>query len=291
MERLNDSHKDFLTDCYTKEWLGPTLTRIRAECSVSKKPLTILVIDLDNFKVYNDKYGHMDGDEVLKYFSSTLRLSLGDEEAIPFRFGGDEFIILFPGKDSGEVYGIANEILKNLRRRPFLMRGRIFKMSFSGGIVSYPADGKDTEDLLSKADKAMYYSKTHGRGRNTQHRMMTIETVNRVVGLLVLVTLIAALLFPNLYIYNRRIVNFVNNIRSMKWDMASMFSPAATEELVSVRLVSGRTLKGALVHEGKEAIEIKLKLDKGEGSLVIKKSEIERIDKEARPAKAAERKK
>ena len=70
------NEKDFLTGCLTKESIDSTLDRVRAQSSYGKTPFSVMVIDLDHFKEYNDKYGHMDGDEVLRYFSSTLRLSI-----------------------------------------------------------------------------------------------------------------------------------------------------------------------------------------------------------------------
>ena len=119
--------KDFLTGCLSKEAIGSTLDSVRAQSSFNKTSFSVLVIDLDHFKAYNDKYGHIDGDEVLKYFSSTLRLSIGEEDGIIFRFGGDEFVVVFPDKSAEEAYSIAVDIIKAFRKRPFLSRGSSYR--------------------------------------------------------------------------------------------------------------------------------------------------------------------
>ena len=133
MAELINGKRDYLTNCYTKEELKPLLNKILFESGAYKKAFSILVIDVDKFKSFNDKYGHLCGDEVLKYFSSTLRLSLEGVENMPFRFGGDEFVIVFPKATANEAYLHAVKIMKNVRSRHFLLKGHQFLMSFSGG--------------------------------------------------------------------------------------------------------------------------------------------------------------
>ena len=73
---INNAQTDSLTMCYTKDALFPLLEKMKAEFSAHKKPFSLLLIDIDGFKGFNDKYGHIFGDEALKYFSSSLRLNL-----------------------------------------------------------------------------------------------------------------------------------------------------------------------------------------------------------------------
>lgn len=161
--------------CYTKDALLPFMEKMRAEYSAYRKPFSVLVIDIDGFKSFNDKYGHIFGDEALKYFSSSLRLNLDDEDCVIIRFGGDEFVAIFPGRTAGELYRLSIHVEKNIRKRPFLFRGREYKFSFSGGIASCPRDAVETHDIIEKADKAMYFSKRHGSGRITRYDVIHLE--------------------------------------------------------------------------------------------------------------------
>ena len=152
----------------------------------------------------------VDGDDILKYFASTLRISLQDVGNFIFRFGGDEFIIVFPGKSGKEAFNIMNNVIKILRKRPFLSRGRIYKLSFSGGITSYPADGREMEGIINKADKAMYFSKTHGRGKVTLYGQILWKTIEKAAFLVAILLLIAGAIFYfqkiniyfHIYVYN-----------------------------------------------------------------------------------------
>jgi len=157
--------RDFLTNCYGREGLIPLLQKMVADFPRTKKPFTVLILDVDHFKSFNDKYGHMNGDEVLKYFSSSMRLDLEDEENRPFRFGGDEFIMVFPSKTAGEAYHLAARLRRNIKTRSCLIKGKQIAISFSGGIASFPHDAKDVDELLEKADKALYRAKREGRNR------------------------------------------------------------------------------------------------------------------------------
>ncbi|MCX5666215.1 MAG: GGDEF domain-containing protein [Candidatus Omnitrophica bacterium] len=273
------SETDFLTGCFSKEVISPMLDKIKAECKIYKVPFSVLVIDLDHFKAYNDKYGHIDGDEALKYFASTLRLSLREEETTIFRFGGDEFVIVFSGKNSKEARLTTISLMKNLKRRPFLSGGRIFKLRFSAGIASYPSDGNEVETILQKADKAMYFSKTHGRGKVTLH-----SHILRVKIKSVLFVLIGALLIVGVLSYLK---NSSYRDQIMEWLKRETGKASTVLTSVSIKtndkapdtvyLKSGRVLKGVIVRDNEDGIELNLSLQTGAGSVMIRRSDIERI--------------
>lgn len=273
------SEKDFLTGCLSKEAINPTLDRIQSECKIAKMPFSVLVIDLDHFKAYNDKYGHIDGDEVLKYFASTLRLSFGEDGVSIFRFGGDEFIIVFTGKNGRDTNLIANSVMRNMRRRPFLFRGRIFKLSFSAGIASYPSDGNEIEAILQKSDKAMYFSKTHGRGRVTLYSHMLRRTVEKVLlTIAALLFALGALLYFNNSSYKDHIMRWINK----EMDKAGRALAPTSIRLESgtldiVHLKSGRVLKGIVIRDDKDEIELNLSFETGKGTISIKRSDIEEV--------------
>ena len=274
---------DFLTGCLSKESIDATLDKVKAGCTVDKLPFSILVVDLDRFKIYNDKYGHLDGDDILKYFASTLRITLKEVENFIFRFGGDEFIIVFPGKNCKEAFSIINSVIKILKKRPFLSRGRIYRLSFSGGIASYPADGRDIEDIIQKADKAMYFSKTHGRGRATIYGQITWKTIEKTFIVLVSILLAGGLLFyfQQSSYKDYVIEKFRKEVGKVSTSLAPQTSPTQvkidTEEYDLVYLKSGRILRGAIVRNDEDEIEINLVLDMGKGIVTIKRSDIDRI--------------
>jgi len=197
MEPLIGREKDYLTGCYLKEFLMPMLQQVKRESDENKTPFSMLLIDVDHFKVYNDKYGHINGDEILKFFSSSLRLMVVGVKNIMFRFGGDEFVIVFPGKGAAEVFSLAVQLENNLKARPCVMERHLFRLSFSGGIATYPRDGRTLKDLLESADKAMYISKKFGRGRVTRFDSIWFVISRKILALPVLALLTA--LFVYLY--------------------------------------------------------------------------------------------
>ena len=167
--------KDFLTGFLTRESLVLTVTQLTENYQIYKKAFSILLIDIDFFKTFNDKYGHLLGDEVIKYFSSTINLDLVTVQTSLFRFGGDEFLVVFHAADSNEAYRLATRLLTNMKGRPCNLRGNQVAMSFSGGIASYPDDGKSVGELLECADKALYISKRYGRCQVTQYKKIWLK--------------------------------------------------------------------------------------------------------------------
>lgn len=276
MEYLNRAKKDFLTGCYAKEEFNNIADRVKAECDIEKKPFAILVLDLDRFKSYNDKYGHLDGDDVLKYFTSTLKLTFEERDCIIIRFGGDEFILIFPGIGSREAHLFADRVSRNLRKRPFLMRNRIFKMHFSGGISSYPKDGVDSDDLLHKADKAMYYSKAHGRGKITCYEGLHFRAFRRLALIILAGAMSIGLVYYLLYLEKHAVGAVIARL-IMGFDVAFGSSPLK-EDIVYLK--SGRILKGRIWRETEEFVDIKAHLARGEGVIVVRRSDIERIEKD-----------
>lgn len=275
------SEKDFLTGCLSKEAIDSTLDGIRARCRFNKTPFSILVIDLDHFKAYNDKYGHIEGDEVLKYFSSTLRLSIAEEDGLIFRFGGDEFIVVFPDKSAEEAYSIAIEVIKAFKKRPFLSKGKMIKLSFSGGIASYPIDGDESDTILERADKAMYFSKTHGRRRVTLYRKIFMQMfMKSFVVFMIMLFLVGVILYIQQSSFNDRISNWLKlGMKKAGTTLASVSAKTDDNSPDIIYLKSGRVLKGTIKRDDRDEIEINLNIDQGVGSATIQKSDIKNIAK------------
>ncbi len=124
----------------------------------------LVFLDLDNFKAVNDSLGHLRGDEVLKSVSVVLRRRLRDTDPIA-RLGGDEFAILLPRTDMRRGLRIADELRGTLAAHEIEAGGSPMRLTASVGIALYPEHGEEVEDLLARADTAMYRAKEQGRDR------------------------------------------------------------------------------------------------------------------------------
>lgn len=128
----------------------------------SQSRFAILFFDLDLFKKINDSFGHITGDQVLNKIAARLRLSLRESDIIA-RFGGDEFIILVRDSHNIEnIKSLAKKIL-TIVSNPIHIRKHEIYITASIGISIYPKDGKTVNDLMKKADQAMYFAKELGR--------------------------------------------------------------------------------------------------------------------------------
>jgi diguanylate cyclase (GGDEF)-like protein len=120
-------------------------------------PLSVCILDIDNFKELNDTLGHPKGDLVLSQVAGRLRQ---DSEA--FRIGGDEFALLLPGRDEREALAVADGVL---RRVSLLEAAPGLAVRLSAGVVTYPQLGLDRSEIVTVADQALYLAKEHGKSR------------------------------------------------------------------------------------------------------------------------------
>jgi diguanylate cyclase (GGDEF)-like protein/PAS domain S-box-containing protein len=129
----------------------------------SKRTFSVIIFDIDDFKIINDSYGHLAGDFTIKYISKLLKKTIRLTDTA-FRFGGDEFVLLLPETDREQSINVADKIISMVRSSPVnYMKKKIF-FSISGGISSYN-EAKDVNDLISKADKKLYLSKFSGKNQ------------------------------------------------------------------------------------------------------------------------------
>lgn len=127
----------------------------------AKKPCTIMMIDIDDFKSINDTMGHTAGDEALQQVAGRLK-EMGTDLLTPYRFAGDEFIIILKSSNSKIVEKTAYQC-RQIFTRPFQLGGNNAKVGGSIGIASYPKDTEDMEQLVVFADDAMYRVKKSGK--------------------------------------------------------------------------------------------------------------------------------
>lgn len=142
----------------------------------NEKFISIMFIDLDNFKSVNDTMGHDGGDYLLKEVSNGLSKRIRKTDTVA-RFGGDEFIILLNNIDNhNDISKIADNIMR-VFSKPFIINGQEVFITASGGIATYPIDGEDSESLVKNADTAMYEAKYNGKN---QYSLCTPDMKNEV---------------------------------------------------------------------------------------------------------------
>lgn len=131
-------------------------------------PAALMIIDMDNFKLINDTYGHLAGDDVLKAVAGVLTDELRTYDSVG-RFGGEEFVALLPKVDALDALAISDRVLqriRDLRVKTRLLEGlEIGDLSASIGIACHPQQGSEVEGLLHLADSALYVAKREGRDR------------------------------------------------------------------------------------------------------------------------------
>jgi len=127
-------------------------------------PLTLVVADLDDFKMINDRHGHAAGDDVLREFAAVLKATLRGSD-LAGRWGGEEFLLLLPGADAAGGALLADRIRAGLAERSFLGRdGAVFRVTCSFGVAQF-RPGDDERELFSAADRALYRAKRKGKNR------------------------------------------------------------------------------------------------------------------------------
>ena len=130
-----------------------------------KKPLSVAMIDIDHFKVVNDSYGHPTGDQILRELSSLLERCIRETDVLA-RYGGDEFAFILPETSLGDARILGERMRRTVENFSFRLDGSEIHVTISLGISSYPTlDVTSGNDLVSKADKALYRSKRDGRNR------------------------------------------------------------------------------------------------------------------------------
>ncbi|WP_159447330.1 sensor domain-containing diguanylate cyclase [Novilysobacter spongiicola] len=159
------SLRDPLTGLFNRRYLEENLNRELQRCARRGLPLTVMMLDVDHFKSFNDEYGHAAGDALLSQIGQTLG-SLVREEDIACRYGGEEFTVVLPEAGAGEAAlraeGIRSEIGSTTVTH---LRSTLGPRTISIGVATFPADGDTPAQLLAKADRALYEAKAQGRDR------------------------------------------------------------------------------------------------------------------------------
>ncbi|MDO8644083.1 MAG: diguanylate cyclase, partial [bacterium] len=158
------SVRDELTELYNRRYLQQILPMEIKRARRFSRPLALLMIDIDYFKKYNDAFGHIQGDKVLKEFSKLLSDNLREVDSI-VRFGGEEFLILLPSTTRTQAFQVAQKLAELVRQHPFQNRENQPKGHFTAsfGLSCYPDDSRSEDELVDHADIALYGAKGQGR--------------------------------------------------------------------------------------------------------------------------------
>jgi diguanylate cyclase (GGDEF)-like protein len=159
------SMMDQLTGLANRRSVDKQLTQEWARATRASEAMSILMIDLDKFKQYNDVYGHLQGDAALKRVAQVLRETLKRSLDFAARWGGEEFIVLLPGTDTAGAVKIAEEIRENIETAVVpLANGEDTRITVSIGVnTQAPTKDASFEEFFAKADEALYTAKEAGR--------------------------------------------------------------------------------------------------------------------------------
>lgn len=164
----NISMEDCLTSIYNRRGLERFSQMHWKNCERYKLDYSIILIDIDRFKNYNDNYGHLNGDSVLKDVASVIKNSVSRVEDVVGRYGGEEFLVVMPNVDSEAAISIANRIKDgianlNISHEYNDSKG---KLTVSMGIASVvPNENNSLQELLEKSDELLYKAKSNGRNQ------------------------------------------------------------------------------------------------------------------------------
>src|SRR5690606_36480596 len=168
-ELADQVRRDPLTGAYNRIKLEEVLEREFQESMRTGQPLSIAFIDLDNFKLINDRHGHLAGDEVLRKFSDTLAGMLRKSDLLA-RYGGEEFLIVLGNCDADTAARTLQRILDEITGAPMaVVEGEAVHVTFSAGLACHGGGERfaSARDLLKAADEALYGAKRGGRNRIT----------------------------------------------------------------------------------------------------------------------------
>ena len=155
---------DELTGVKNRRRLREDLDLLFTQAKRQACPLSLIMLDIDHFKQYNDQFGHPAGDRVLHEVGSTLQAILRGHDVVA-RYGGEEFVVLLPGTGAAESLNVAERIRTAISNCP----GHRCPITASLGVATSDPETADAATLVDQADSALYYSKQAGRNRTSHH--------------------------------------------------------------------------------------------------------------------------
>jgi diguanylate cyclase (GGDEF)-like protein len=156
----HSAHTDGLTGLYNRRYLHQELERELARSRRYGHPLSLIICDLDDFKKYNDQYGHLAGDDLLRELGDLMKSYIRKSDTA-FRYGGEEFAVILPHTDQQSAIVLSERLREAISTKNFLIRERlqIGHITISIGIASCPDDAIEVDKLINTADMALYEAK------------------------------------------------------------------------------------------------------------------------------------
>ncbi len=168
MAKIDTSQIDELTGLFSRrgflDRFGEALAKAKA--SPQETPLSLALLDVDHFFKINEQFGHVTGDRVLVAVAEVINAHAGTN-ALVGRYGGDEFVLVFLGEQREQAFLKMEQIRQKLSQRELVAEDKqtIHGIFISGGVASFPMDGRTENELFRKADHALYRAKAGGRNQ------------------------------------------------------------------------------------------------------------------------------
>jgi diguanylate cyclase (GGDEF)-like protein len=155
---------DELTGLYTRGYLNERLLEEVAKARHNSRPFSIALLDIDHFKKVNDVQGHHTGDEVLRWVARLVTAQARETDFVA-RYGGEEFVVLMPSTRASDALRFTQRLCRTIATTPFRWGQKRVRITVSGGVASLADDIPNEEELLRRADEALYEAKHGGRNR------------------------------------------------------------------------------------------------------------------------------
>lgn len=152
--------RDGLTSLYNQKYFYDNLSYLLGQAHKDSQPVSLALLDLDNFKEHNDQLGHLIGDQLLKRVSTIVKSNIRSTD-VAARYGGDEFVIIFPNTDCKSALQVSERIRRSIEEDEVLQDA--MPLSVSVGVAVFPEDGATPSDLFDAVDKSLYRAKNQGK--------------------------------------------------------------------------------------------------------------------------------